>query len=350
MGVPKEIFNRVPDIDATLHHGGAASDVEDPLIAPSEAGSSAPASRDPSPPNLSVRRRIKPPRRTNARATDVRGLSDSRVGVRAVRRKQNNQFLLALIEEEEEGLPELRDQPTVPAFTQLFLDKKNMMAWSEFIALPEDQQEEYLRELNRNDYRDEEEEVVYEEDPEDEESLPESDEWELLGAAEGATASGSSASGDARLLHPAAEAPTCRGDAPTPSMLSPEECFERVEMRFRAMLRKRHVPLGILANLEDDLTGFFSECPRSVWVSRLSSSYERLLLHALCQYLDLKSISFDRDRARHTQVENHNVAFSPPRKSLHQHLEDMRLEKSGLGLDAKCELNEDSDIRDTVEE
>ena len=44
------------------------------------------------------------------------------------------------------------------------------------------------------------------------------------------------------------------------------------------------------------------------------------------------------------------MAFSPPRKSLHQHLEDMRLEKSGLGLDAKCELNEDSDIRDTVEE
>ena len=39
---------------------------------------------------------------------DVRGLADSRVGVRAVRRKQNNQFLLALIEEEEEGLPELR--------------------------------------------------------------------------------------------------------------------------------------------------------------------------------------------------------------------------------------------------
>ena len=44
----------------------------------------------------------------------------------------------------------------MPAFTKLFLDKKNMMAWSEFIALPEDQQEEYLRELNRNDYHEEE--------------------------------------------------------------------------------------------------------------------------------------------------------------------------------------------------
>ena len=48
------------------------------------------------------------------------------------------------------------------------------------------------------------------------------------------------------------------GDASswTPA-LSPEECFERVEMRFRSLLKKRHVPLGILANLEDDLTGFF---------------------------------------------------------------------------------------------
>ena len=81
-------------------------------------------------------------------------MADSRVGVRAVRRKQNNQFLLALIEEEEEGLPELRDKPSVPAFTQLFLDKKNMMAWSEFIALPEEQQEQYLKELNRDDESD----------------------------------------------------------------------------------------------------------------------------------------------------------------------------------------------------
>ena len=54
----------------------------------------------------------------------------------------------------------IRDQPTVPAFTQLFLDKKNMLAWSEFISLSEEQQEEYLKELNRNDYREEEENGV----------------------------------------------------------------------------------------------------------------------------------------------------------------------------------------------
>lgn len=365
MGVPKEIFNRVTDADASLHQGGA-SDVEDALIAPSEAGSSAPVSRDPSPPNLNARRRIKTSRKSTGRVGDVRGLADSRVGVRAVRRKQNNQFLLALIEEEEEGLPELRDKPTVPAFTQLFLDKKNMMAWSEFISLPEERQEEYLKELNRTYEREEEED---EEDKEEETAKKEEDDrfpgdWELLDASAGAVSSSlttrSASSVDARTWHPAMESSTSHPDEPTQPiplptqpMLLPEECFERVEMRFRAMLRKRHVPLGILANLEEDLTTFFTECPRSVWVSRLSSSYERLLLHALCQYLDLKSSSFDQDKARHTQVENHNLAFSPPRKSLHQHLEDMRLEKCGSSLEERFDAEErekESEDRHRAEE
>jgi len=366
MGVPKEIFNRVTDADASLYQGGA-SDVEDALIAPSEAGSSAPVSRDPSPPNLNARRRIKTSRKSTSRVGDVRGLADSRVGVRAVRRKQNNQFLLALIEEEEEGLPELRDKPTVPAFTQLFLDKKNMMAWSEFISLPEERQEEYLKELNRTYEREEEEEEEEDEEEttarkEEEDRFP--GDWELVDASAGAVSSSLTtrlaSSVDARNWHPALESsasrpndPTQPMQLPTQPMLLPEECFERVEMRFRAMLRKRHVPLGILANLEEDLTTFFTECPRSVWVSRLSSSYERLLLHALCQYLDLKSSSFDQDMARHTQVENHNLAFSPPRKSLHQHLEDMRLEKCASSQEERLDGEEDEkecDGRQSIEE
>ena len=77
--------------------------------------------------------------------------------------------------------------------------------------------------------------------------------------------SDSSSSLDARVVHPALEgvasgASAAAGECEEASalpMLSPDECFERVEMRFRSMLRKRHVPLGIIANLEEDLTGFF---------------------------------------------------------------------------------------------
>jgi len=319
MGVPKEMFNRVTEGDEKCRYnpiGDGASDVEDALLAPSEAGSSAPVSRDQSPLGaITPRRRVRPPRIVS-KPHDVRGLADRRVGVRAVRRKQNNQFLLTLIEEEEEGLPELRDHPTVPAFTKLFLEKKNMMAWSDFISLSEDKQEEYLKELN----------CVGSSEAKNKPKRPSEVEtgWEVVNSPsteetiEIAAAVAAASGLDGRSLHPATP----------PVLLSPEECFERVEMRFRAMLRKRHIPLGILANLEEDLTSFFSECPRSVWVSRLSSSYERLLLHALCQYLDLKSSSFDRDEARHTQVENQHMAFSPPKKTLCQHLEDMRLESN----------------------
>ena len=48
---------------------------------------------------------------------------------------------------------------------------------------------------------------------------------------------------------------------------------------------------GTLACLEEEITGFFKLCPSSIFVSQLPSSYERLLMHALCQYLDLRSKS-----------------------------------------------------------
>ena len=93
--------------------------------------------------------------------------------------------------------------------------------------------------------------------------------WELVDASAGAVSSSLTtrlaSSVDARNWHPALESsasrpndPTQPIQLPTQPMLLPEECFERVEMRFRAMLRKRHVPLGILANLEEDLTTFFT--------------------------------------------------------------------------------------------
>ena len=46
-----------------------------------------------------------------------------------------------------------------------------------------------------------------------------------------------------------------------------------------------------MAKLEEEVTGFFKMWPSSVFVSELPSSFDRLLMHALCQYLDLKSRS-----------------------------------------------------------
>ena len=46
-----------------------------------------------------------------------------------------------------------------------------------------------------------------------------------------------------------------------------------------------------MSQLENEITTFFSEWPDSVYVQAIPNSYERMLLHAVCQYLDLKSRS-----------------------------------------------------------
>ena len=46
-----------------------------------------------------------------------------------------------------------------------------------------------------------------------------------------------------------------------------------------------------MAKLEEEVTEFFKMWPSSVFISELPSSFDRLLMHALCQYLDLKSKS-----------------------------------------------------------
>ena len=48
---------------------------------------------------------------------------------------------------------------------------------------------------------------------------------------------------------------------------------------------------GLLNLLEEELTSFFQEWPSSVYISQLSNSFERMILHAVCQYLRLSSRS-----------------------------------------------------------
>ncbi|TNN27399.1 R3H domain-containing protein 4 [Liparis tanakae] len=65
--------------------------------------------------------------------------------------------------------------------------------------------------------------------------------------------------------------------------------FQRIDRRLRATLRRKQVPMGTLELLEGNLRSFFIAQPHSVYTTNLSSSFERLLLHAVCQYLDLVS-------------------------------------------------------------
>lgn len=100
-----------------------------------------------------------------------------------------------------------------------------------------------------------------------------------------------------------------------------KERFQKIDRRLRFALRRRQIPMGILEFLEEELTGFFAIKPQSVYKAMLENSYERLLLHALCQYLDLISQSSDCNGKRQTEVSNKGTDFQPPVPLLSVYLE-----------------------------
>ncbi|KAG1934388.1 R3H domain-containing protein 4 [Pimephales promelas] len=99
------------------------------------------------------------------------------------------------------------------------------------------------------------------------------------------------------------------------------DCFQRIDRRLRVTLKRKQIPMGVLEGLESDLLDFFMTEPHSIYTTKLSSSYERLLLHAVCQYMDLTSASSDCDGARQTQVVNKQDEFLPPQSLLSAYLE-----------------------------
>ncbi|XP_061457610.1 R3H domain-containing protein 4 [Rhineura floridana] len=104
---------------------------------------------------------------------------------------------------------------------------------------------------------------------------------------------------------------------------TPKQCFLRISRRLRMTLKRGRVPMGTLECLEEDLLAFFSASPRSVYTAMMDSSFERLLLHALCQYMDLASASSDYEGKRQMKVSNKHTVFLPPELLLSTYLEQM---------------------------
>ncbi|XP_034738187.1 R3H domain-containing protein 4 [Etheostoma cragini] len=102
-----------------------------------------------------------------------------------------------------------------------------------------------------------------------------------------------------------------------------QDCFQRIDRRLRATLKRKQIPMGILEVLEENLVSFFNTQPHSVYTTNLGSSFERLLLHAVCQYMDLVSASTDYNGSRQTEVVNKQEEFLPPRPLLSVYLEQM---------------------------
>ncbi|XP_049495432.1 R3H domain-containing protein 4 isoform X2 [Panthera uncia] len=86
---------------------------------------------------------------------------------------------------------------------------------------------------------------------------------------------------------------------------TPRECFQRISRRLRTVLKRSRIPMETLETWEERLLRFFSVSPQAVYTAMLDNSFERLLLHAICQYMDLISAT---PLHRATQV----TSASPP--------------------------------------
>ncbi|XP_030288555.1 R3H domain-containing protein 4 isoform X2 [Sparus aurata] len=102
-----------------------------------------------------------------------------------------------------------------------------------------------------------------------------------------------------------------------------QECYQRIDRRLRATLRRKQIPMGTLEVLEENILSFFNTKPHSVYTTNLASSFERLLLHAVCQYMDLVSASTYHNGSRQTEVVNKQEEFLPPRLLLSAYVEQM---------------------------
>ncbi|GFR91582.1 R3H domain-containing protein 4-like [Elysia marginata] len=219
-------------------------------------------------------------------------------GVRRARRVDNLKYLLNLEEKDEDMAlndPMASVEPSSSLFETLLNNPDKMEMWNRFVESSEEEQRKVLNYRGLHDIKEEfEEEEEDEKVAEHEGGSPRNSEdvWVMIL--------------DKRSDHPA---------------YSPKKCYERVDRNLRALLKRRQLPLGMLANLEREIVTFFHEFPTSVFLSDISNSYERMLLHALCQYLNLRSQSYDDHGSRKTQVENLFPGFRPPSLLLTEYLQ-----------------------------
>ncbi|XP_063085299.1 R3H domain-containing protein 4 isoform X1 [Cavia porcellus] len=78
-----------------------------------------------------------------------------------------------------------------------------------------------------------------------------------------------------------------------------------------------------LETWEERLSRFFSVSPQAVYTAMLDNSFERLLLHALCQYMDLISASAELEGGKQMKVSNRHLDFLPPGLLLSAYLEQL---------------------------
>ncbi|KAM9215255.1 R3H domain-containing protein 4 isoform 1-T1 [Leptosomus discolor] len=200
-------------------------------------------------------------------------------GRKSLQRLENTRYLMTLLERDECGSDEgeLAHSATPSIFTEACNNETYVEIWNDFMNRSGEEQERvllYLEEEARKKHK---------------RKLPvkNEDKWKE---------------------HPA---------------YTPKECFQRISRRLRSTLKRGRIPMGTLEGLEEELLAFFSVTPHSVYTALMDNSFERLLLHALCQYMDLVSASSDIEGKRQMKVSNKHRVFLPPELLLSDYLGQM---------------------------
>ncbi|XP_044163776.1 R3H domain-containing protein 4-like isoform X1 [Acropora millepora] len=108
------------------------------------------------------------------------------------------------------------------------------------------------------------------------------------------------------------------------AMATAEKSFSRIDSHLKRTLTKKGISLGTLKHYEKELVSFFSDDPNAVMISNVPSSFNRLLVHGLCQFLGLTSTTVNHHGKRLMEIANKQKSFRVPSLLLSDFLEQFR--------------------------
>ncbi|KAJ7308291.1 hypothetical protein JRQ81_008821 [Phrynocephalus forsythii] len=217
-------------------------------------------------------------------------------GRKSLQRLENTRYLMTLLEQEgyagDEGDP---GHPAAPSiFSEACNNKTYMRIWNDFMNRSGEEQERLILYLEEGETRKQSCKWGRHKASEEEDGDEEEGTWGGLGEGLGL---------GFQIF--------CRIGTQNP----PGGC--------RCLSHDCNPTVETLGGLEEELLSFFSADPHAVYTALMDDSFKRLLLHAVCQYMDLKSASSSCQGQRQMRVINHRAVFLPPQLLLSAYLEQM---------------------------
>eukprot|EP00112_Aurelia_sp_Birch-Aquarium-sp1_P013605 Seg289.10 transcript_id=Seg289.10/GoldUCD/mRNA.D3Y31 product="R3H domain-containing protein 4" protein_id=Seg289.10/GoldUCD/D3Y31 len=194
-------------------------------------------------------------------------------GVRRKRRNENLFFLYSLVDGVDPEELQDDDDYNMTTFGELFVDPTKMKVWAQFVNLSEEDQRTFL-------------------------DTSCSCKHETVG-----------------------DHTTVDAGAEEIEHVLKNPNFERISRNIRDFLRSDNLAKESLFEFEEDLISSMTDDPLSVLHLNIPSSFERMIMHGLCQYMHLRAMTHKFKKKRIMEIENQSSAFEAPNPLLSEYLE-----------------------------